>query len=160
MKARNLVLIVAGAALALGSTLALAGPGPRGHGGPQGHGMRGPLGPLGMALQSLDLTQDQQQRIKDILEQERPTFQALRQQLREGRQAFREAHPLTAPVDAAAIRAHVEAQAKIMADIAIDAAQARAKVLAVLTPEQITQLQQMRENFLQNRGGPHGGPGF
>jgi protein CpxP len=158
MKARTLVLTIAGVALALGSTLALAGPGRWGHEGREGRGMHGPLGPMGMALDRLDLSQEQQDKIKAVFEAERPALHALRQQLRQGRQAFREAHPMTATVDEAAIRAQVAAQSKIWADIAVEAALVRAKVLAVLTADQLTELKQMRDCFDQHGPGPMGGP--
>jgi Spy/CpxP family protein refolding chaperone len=101
------------------------------------------LGPLGRALQRLDLSSEQQDRIRGMVEAARPQLQALRGQLRDGRQTFREAHPPT-DFDEAAIRAHVAAQSGVMADLAVLGAKLRADVLAVLTPEQLEQLEGMR----------------
>jgi Spy/CpxP family protein refolding chaperone len=168
MKARHVVTVLAGLALVAGTTAVLAqgmgggrGPGSWGrHGGFFGAGM----GPLGRLIHRLDLTQEQKDSIKAILDQEQPTFQALRQQLREGRQAFRAAHPITSTeVDEAGIRAHVADQAKVMADLAVAAAKTRAQVMNVLTPDQRNQLAQMQQQFkermqqrMQERSGGSG----
>lgn len=155
MTRRNLILGITLAALAVGGSAVLAGPG-----GPGGPGMRGPdgsrhggfgagrggdgpLGPLGRALHRLDLTDEQRAQIRTVVEAARPQLQQLRGQLRDGRQAFREANPPTT-FDEAAIRAHVAAQSAVMADLAVLGAKVRADVLALLTPEQLEELERMR----------------
>lgn len=186
MTTRKLTLILAGAALAAGTTVALAGaagrPGNglfgksggtcdgsmRGAGmhgaGHRGRGMGpgpGALGPLGMALHRLDLSEAQQTQIQGILEAAQPTFQALHEQLQSSREAFREAN-LATSFDEAKIRAHVAQQATIHADMAVAAAKVRSQVLAVLTPEQLTELEAMREQMKDCADGwmGHGHKGF
>ena len=188
MKTRNLTLILAGAVLLAGTTLALAGPlgragrGMRGNGScdgsmhgagvgaKHGHDMgpgHGPLGPLGMALHRLDLTEEQTTKIKAILEESRPTFEALHEQIQANREAFREANPPTT-FDETTIRAHVAQQSGLHADMAVAAAKVRSQVLAVLTPEQLAELEQMREQMKDrmddSMGHGHrgfgGGPGW
>jgi len=184
MKTSKLTLILAGAALIAGSTLALAGqpgrggmrgagacdgsmrgPGP---GGMRGHGQgAGLLGPVGMALHRLDLTGEQRTAIDAILDEARPSFQALHEQLQANREAFRTAHP-PATFDEPAVRAHVAQQSAIHADMAVAGGKVRAKVLALLTPEQLAQLEELRKKaedcagewMGHGRGGFGGGPNW
>lgn len=159
MKTRNLVILGVATILVLGSAYALAGPGKGG----AGFGMRGectgdgpgPLGGFGLmgrALRHLDLSQEQRDAIRAILEAERDAVQALRQQLRANRQAFRDAHP-PSEFNEAAVRAHAEAQGKIHTELAVAAARTRAKALAVLTPEQLVELGELRARFEERWGG-------
>ncbi len=162
MTRRHVMITIAAVALIAGSTLVLAGPGGPGTpgvrgGGRGGHGgfgqgpgdggrlqgMRGPLGPLGRALHRLDLSDEQQAQVRSLVEAARPEMHALRTQLRESRQAFREAHPPT-DFDEAAIRNQVAAQSAVMADLAVLGAKLRADVLKVLTPDQLAELEAMR----------------
>lgn len=172
MKTRNLTLILAGAALIAGTTIALAGPAGRPGGGMRGAGMHstgmhgrgmgpgpGALGPLGRALHRLDLSEEQQTQIKGILEAAQPTFQSLREQLQANREAFREANPPNT-FDEAAIRAHAAQQAAIHADLAVAAAKMRSQVFAVLTAEQVAELEAMRQKMQDCLGDGMGrGPG-
>jgi len=184
MKTRKLTLILAGAALIAGTTIALAGPAGRTGGGMFGKGscdgsMRGAgmhgagmsgrgmghgpgaLGPLGRALHRLDLSDEQQTTIQGIVEAARPTFESLREQLRANREAFREANPPTT-FNEAAIRAHVAQQSAIHADMAVAAAKLRTQVLGVLTAEQLAELDAMRQKMQDcfGDGMGHGPGGF
>ncbi len=178
MRARNVVVIIAAAALIFG--VAIAGAAPRDgrcmrgagmhragmHGaGMHGPGMRGPEmggpgmhGPLGQfvgALHELDLTAEQQAQIDAVFEEGRPALHALREKLRASEQAFRAANPITT-FDEAALRAHVAARAAIQADLEVSAAKARTKLLAVLTPAQLAKLQEMlaEDHDMSGPGGP------
>jgi Spy/CpxP family protein refolding chaperone len=135
---------VAAAALAGGPGHPGAGPWAAGSGGMFAgmHGGRG-LGLLGPALQRLDLTTEQRDAIRAVLEAERPALDELRAKVREAQEAFVAAHPPT-EFDEAAIRAHHAAMAPLLADVAVAEARARAKALAVLTPEQLAELEAMR----------------
>lgn len=159
MKTRNLVILGVATILVLGSAYALAGPakggagfGMRGECTGDGPGPLGGFGLMGRALRHLDLSQEQRDAIRAILEAERDAVQALRQQLRANRQAFRDAHPPT-EFNEAAVRAHAEAQGKIHTELAVAAARTRAKALAVLTPEQLVELGELRARFEERWGG-------
>jgi Spy/CpxP family protein refolding chaperone len=155
--------ITATALAAAAATVALAG-GPGGPGGgawahgPAGmhEGMPGGrgLGLLGPALHRLDLTAEQRDAIRAVLEAERPALDELRAKVREAQSAFTEAHPPT-EFDEAAIRAHHAELAPLLADVAVAEARARAKALAVLTPEQLAELKalrtEMRERMQERR---------
>ena len=162
MRTRNIVIaVVAVGALSLvaGSAALAGGHGPRGMAGScaagiDGPGMPGFGGGLGLPLHHLDLTDEQRAAIRAVVEAEQPALQALREQIRQSRQTFMEAHPPT-EFDEAAIRAHAADQAPLLADLAVAEARVRAKALAVLTPEQITELKtlrsQMRERMQEHR---------
>ena len=96
MKTRNLVILAVATILALTATYALAGPGRGGAGfgtwgecTGDGPGLLGGFAVMGRALRHLDLSQQQRDAIRAIVEAERDTVQGLRQQLRENREAFR-----------------------------------------------------------------------
>lgn len=150
MKRSTVVLTMTGLLLVAGATLVPAGDGQR---GPKGMREHGPLGPLGRALHQLDLTDDQRAQVRTVLETARPDLQALRERLRTNREAFRESQSPT-QVDEAAIRAHVAAQATIQADLAVAVARVRASVLALLTPGQLAELEQLRERGPTRGHGP------
>lgn len=160
MNAKRVVMILATVALAAGATVALAGGG-RGGAGMRGDGMRGPLGPLGRALHRLDLSAEQRTQIESLVAEAKPAIEALREQLRVSREEFQATHPPTS-FDEAAIRAHAAAQTGIHTELAVATARLRARALGVLTPEQLAELDAMRE-ARRERGGPprdghHGGP--
>ena len=149
MRARNVaaaVITVAAVTLVAGSVALAAGNGPFGMAGMPGPGMRGPDGGLGLPLHRLDLTDEQRDAIRAIVDAEQPALRELREQVQASRQAFMEAHPPT-EFDEAAIRAHAAEQAPLLADLAVAEARVRAKALALLTPEQVTELKAMRSRM-------------
>lgn len=159
MRTRIVVIAVIIGALAAGSAAWVAAQGAHGQGGRHAFaGGPGPLGPLGRALRHLDLTQEQKDAIKAIVEADRATLQTLREQVRAKREAYRTAHPPDT-FDEAALRAHLAELAPLHADIAVNAAKLRVKVLAVLTAEQRAELAEMREEFEEfgRRHGPGAG---
>jgi periplasmic protein CpxP/Spy len=146
------VMIGAAVAGLLVATLAFA-QGPRGHGrgpgGPGGFGMGGPGGPFGMGgpglgLGMADLTDAQEQQVRDIRMRNRDAIQASAEQLRVAHDAQRKAME-TLPVDEGQIRAAAQALADVEADVAVQAARLRAEIWAVLTPAQQTQIAKQRE---------------
>lgn len=121
------------------------GPGPRHHHGGYDMGMRG-----GMfhGLRALDLSAEQRAEIFKISQAHREAMFKHREQLRETRQALREA-ALSEPYDAKAVRRLADRQAKIQADMLVERTETMHKIAGVLTPEQ-------REEFkkLQSMRGP------
>ena len=167
MNTRTAVLTAIAVVVITGATLALAGAPGRGHGGPGEpmiDGPRGVLGPLGRMLDRLDLSDEQTSKVEAILDEARPGIESLREKLRDGRQAFAAAHPPES-FDEAAIRAHAAEQAKLTTELAVQSARARARVLGVLTPEQLAEFKAARERFEDYRdefgpgGRRHGGHG-
>ena len=84
---RNLIAITVGAALSLGTIVAIAQPGP---GGPGGH-HHGEWGnPLEHLTKELNLTPDQQAKVGPILDQAKPQIQAIHQEAMEKTRAIME----------------------------------------------------------------------
>lgn len=161
MTKRNLIILAVATCLVLGATDAAAGPGAgKGRAGAgalgectgDGPGPVGGFGFLGRGLRHLDLSQQQRDAIRAILETERPKIQELRRQLWDNRDKFRAENPPT-QFNEAAVRAHAEAQARIRTELAVVMARTRARALAVLTPVQQAKLGELRSGREQRWGG-------
>jgi Spy/CpxP family protein refolding chaperone len=168
MRAQNIILAIA-AAVVIAAPGAVLAQGPPGGGGAWGHGPHGggfdggPGDGLGIfdrmlprLADSLGLTDDQLTRIQTILDDARPEIEDLAAQLRAGREAYREAHDDPASFDEGAFRSHAAEQAQIRIDLMVLTHSTRAKAFAVLTPEQLAQLEEMRGDFgrqLKRRSG-------
>ena len=116
------------------------------HGEMRGGGMR--------ALQALNLTEAQRDQIFKIHHDQAPAF---REQMKKVRAAREQLQTLAKAdrLDEAAMRRAADTQAKAMSDLAVMRVQTASRVRAVLTPEQKTRLDQMRE---QRRHGPKPAP--
>ena len=152
MRTRHVILAtVAVAALAVPAALLAAG-----HmGGPMGFGMHG--GPAMMEgggvlrlAHKLGLSDDQTAQIKSILAAARAANAPVRTQLRANRQAFNSAYN-PAQFDATAVNSYLAQQTPLVQQLVVSSFQTRAKVLAVLTPSQLAQLNQLRAQFKQWR---------
>ncbi len=96
-------------------------------------------------LASLGITDAQKAQIKDILRKNQPTVQPLVKEFVADRRALRDLiHAET--VDEGAIRAQVAKLAKVGADVAVARAHVAHDIRGVLTPEQIKQLSEMKED--------------
>lgn len=129
--------------------------GPGGRGGPGGPG--GPMGILGPGLRALDLTEAQQKQVQAILDGQREEQQAIGEKLRTARQALGEAIAAET-FDEAAVRAKAAEVASIEADQAVLQAKTYAAVRALLTPEQVKKLNEMRGRMQDRRGRGPGRP--
>ena len=128
--------------------------------GKEGHGRgrRGGFGPFGRFGAELNLSEAQQEQLRQIAERYRSTFEAQRQNRGQERQAF---DPLAGTFDEAAVRA--AAQARANAEVEREVARARMmhEMYNVLTPAQKEQLaaarqqrEQRRQEFRTRRGAP------
>jgi periplasmic protein CpxP/Spy len=154
-------LVVAAAAivsLALGG-VAMAQPGWGEHRGMWGghRGMRGGA----MPFAQLNLSADQRQEIRRIMDQHQTERQAIMQRLRDARRA--QADAVTAvPADEAAIRARSAEVAKAETDAALLRAKVHAEVFNVLTPDQQAKAKELRaqreERRQQRRSQPPAAP--
>ena len=145
------VRLVAGALVAgvvLTGAAAAQGPragGPGGPGGP-GRGMRGG-GPGGLPFAALDLTESQQQQIRDIRERGRESARDAEQRVRQAMEAQRKAVEAI-PINEGVIRATTQQLAEAQTEVAIHQARMLNEVWALLTPaqqEQAKTLQDQRE---------------
>jgi Spy/CpxP family protein refolding chaperone len=153
MKIRALVITTCLVTVALAPAALLAqgfpgGPGRGGPGGPgHGPGLERLLHRLG---DELGLTDTQRDEIDAILAAGQPTVEALREQLVDARQAFRDSND---PVifDEAAARAFAESQSQLHADLMVETMRLHSQVLSVLTEEQREQLDELRARRGQGR---------
>ena len=126
-------LLVTGAAFAQG---------PRGGGrGPGAPGVA--TGSPGMELRGLNLTDAQEQQVRDIRQQERESMQTLQQQLRAAADAQRAAIQMI-PVNEGLIRDTTAALAEVQAELAIRQAHVHSQVWGVLTPAQQAEATRIR----------------
>ncbi len=120
----------------------------QGWGGP-GNGMpprMGPAGGPGLGLRGLfrlDLTQEQLAAIKAIQEEHKQTMESLRTAVQEARQTLQQA--VVAGDDDEAIRSAATALGQAMGDAAIARVGDVKAIKAVLTEEQLTQLEAMKD---------------
>ena len=125
-----------------------------GRGAGRGPGMTGAgFGDNNCFLSSeLNLTPEQKTQIKAIMKDEFQKNEKLREQIKENREAFREA-VLKTPYDEAAVRKIAEERAKIHTELMVSWGSAINKATALLTPEQ-------KEKAAKIEFGPGMGHGF
>jgi len=158
---KRVTYFVTGAAmaamLATGATSYAQGPGFGRRGG--GPGAPGGFGGPGIALplRDLNLTEAQQQQVRDIRERHRDDSQQIGERLRTAMAAQRKAVEAT-PVNESLIRSTVQELAEVQADAAIAQAHARSEILSILTADQRAQLSKLQaerqsraQQFRQNR---------
>ena len=134
---------VMAAMLATGASSYAQGPGFGRRGG--GPGRPGGVGGPGVALplRDLNLTDAQQQQVRDIRERHRDEAQQIGERLRTAMQAQRKAVEAT-PVNESLIRSTAQELAEVQADAAIAQAHARSEILSILTADQRAQLSKLQ----------------
>ena len=143
------VLAVSG--LALAPLFAQDGPppdGPRmrrmGPCGPGfGRGPGGPLGELGSMFRQLDLSDDQRQQVRSVMQSHEPAFKEIGERMRTARQAL-DATVTADIVDEAAIRAKSADVAAAEADAAVLRAKVHQEVFSLLTAEQQAKAKELK----------------
>jgi periplasmic protein CpxP/Spy len=157
---RALTLTAVLAGLLVGSIAFAQGPGagrrggPDGFGRPGGLGRGGPGGPGGLPLQALNLTEAQQDQVKQLVQQYRAQNQNVGEQLRSAMDAQRKAVE-TIPVDEGLIRSTTQGLVEAQTEMAIQQARLQGEIFALLTPDQQAQarkLQAERNQRAQQQG--------
>jgi len=127
----------------------MMGLGPGGPGGPGGRGFgpggpgRGMFGMLGPELQAVALTDAQKKQVQAVLESFRADQAAMRDRMQPARKALNDAIAADA-FDEAVIRTKAADLAAVEADAAVLQAKVRAAVYALLTPEQLQKIKELR----------------
>ncbi len=116
-------------------------------GGPFGFGERRPVLEL---LRRLDLTEDQRNQVRTILESHKSQFQQIHKRIREDIMAERAAAQATPP-DEATIRAKSADFGNAQGHLVVLMAHVRAEVFAVLTPDQQAKAEALKEKMQQRR---------
>jgi len=154
---RALTLTAVLAGLLAGGVAFAQGPGAGRRGGPGGFGGPGPGGrggPGGLPLQALNLTEAQQDQVKQLVQQSRAQNQSVAEQLRSAMDAQRKAVE-TIPVDEGLIRSTTQALVEAQTEMAIQQARLQGEIFALLTPDQQAQakkLQAERNQRAQQQG--------
>ena len=114
----------------------------------QGRGPGGPGSPAigrgtmrGLPLGSLNLTQAQQDLIRDIRQRHREEARQIETRLREAQEAQRKAVSAI-PLNESQIRAATLALAEVQAELAVQQGRVQNEIFAALTPEQQAQVRQ------------------
>ena len=102
-----------------------------------------PGGPGGLPLQALNLTEAQQDQIKQLTQQSRQQNQNVGEQLRSAMEAQRKAVE-TIPVDEGLIRSTTQALVDTQTEMAIHQARLRSEIFTVLTPDQQAQVRKLQ----------------
>jgi Spy/CpxP family protein refolding chaperone len=104
----------------------------------------------GLPFAQLNLSDDQRQEIRSIMDQHRTERQTVMQRLREARRAQADAVQAV-PADEAAIRARSAEVAKAETDAALLRAKVHTAIFNVLTPDQQAKAKELREEHRQRR---------
>lgn len=154
--AAAIAVIVAGAGYqhlsAQGPGGGFGGPG-GGRGGPMGRGgPGGPGGPLGgmlgpMMAERLELTSDQRDRMRQVLDSHRDELRALGDRAMKGHEALQDA--ITGTFDESAIRARAADVAAVDADQAVAQARIFGEAIQILTSAQLEELKKMQAEMKQ-----------
>ena len=166
MKVRNIILTIATALLVAVPLTLIAqgapgggnGPGPGGgawgqgphhggSGGEAGDGLRFFERMLPRLAEELGVTDEQLAEIQTILDDAQPEIEYLTEQLSAGRETYREAHSDPTVFDETAFRTHATEQSQVQIDLMVLVQSTKARAFAVLTPEQLAQLEEMRGNI-------------
>lgn len=157
---KRLITTVLFVMLAIGGTLyskANAQP-PRGDDSDRGpeRAMRGPDGHWDLLAKVLELSDDQNTKIKALMEKEHETMGKFRQSMDEGRKAMDDL-AMSDEFDAAKAKTLADKQAKKLSEMIMTKVQLQNQIFAVLTPEQRILAKRIRP-LLQPPGmGPMGG---
>ena len=114
------------------------------------HGCMGKGGGMGggmvKMLEKLNLTAQQKPQVAQILKDSMEKTKPLREQMKKAFQGMRDVMDKT-PGDEAAVRQAAQAVAKAGEDLAVVRGQTKAKINAILTPEQKAKVDEMKANF-------------
>jgi protein CpxP len=100
------------------------------------------LARFGLALRALDLTEQQREQVRAVLEQHRAENRAIAEKSRAARERMRAAAAAT--LDEAALRAAASSLVDAQVEAAVLRAKVRSEVLALLTEEQRQKAEEMR----------------
>ena len=151
MNTRTKIMVLAGLVAIMlwgGSVLAAPQDGPPSN-GPGGQGMRpmqggpgGPDGGMGGIFSKLDLTDEQREKVATIMDENYAKTSAARRAVEKARKALEEA--IAADANEPAIRKAAAAMGTALGDEAVLKVKTMKEIKAVLTPEQIKKLDELK----------------
>jgi Spy/CpxP family protein refolding chaperone len=113
---------------------------------------------LARMTKALDLSAEQQEKIKAIMEEHHAKVAPLRQSLDENRGKLRQAAKADT-FDEAAVRTLATSQAAAKTDMMVERARMQNRIHALLTPEQRKLAEEKLDRGMGHRGGGHHGKG-
>ncbi len=116
----------------------------------RGGGFGGHFGKAGLFLRGLDLTDEQKEKVKTILEANRQTFEPLKEQAKANRTRLMELRK-SGQFDQDQVEAIATEQGSLTAKMIVERERVRAEVFAILTDEQKAKAAEMQTNF-EERG--------
>ena len=152
---RSLTITAVLTALLAGGAASAQGPGfggrggPGAPGGPGGPGLRGGRGG-GLPLRELNLSEAQQQQVRDVMQRYREQNRSAAEQLRTAMDAQRKAME-SMPVNEGLIRANTQALVEAQTELAIQQARMQSEIFALLTPAQQEQAKKLQAERGQKR---------
>jgi periplasmic protein CpxP/Spy len=146
---RSIKTLLVAATLAGGITAGLAYAMPPGHGEGCAHGRGMSFGRHGVdsemridrMSEALDLTHEQRDKVRAIVDKARPATRQLRDKLADNHHQLRALMQQDNPKDSE-VRKLADAQGKLIADMIVQRTKVQSEIRAVLTPEQRERLQQ------------------
>ena len=154
MKRKTIVILAVAVVLVIGGVFAIAQRAV--HRGFGGHGMHGGQGAM-MMLRRLDLSSDQQAKVKEIFEANKGTVQPLREQLKANHDKLA---ALGGSFDEGQVNAIAKEQGELMSQMIVARQKVKSQIFAILTDDQkakAAQLQkEMKQHFQDRMKGPHG----
>jgi len=148
MKRKTIAILAVAAILVIGGVFAIAQR--AAHRGFGGRGMSGEQGAM-MMLRRLDLTSDQQAKVKEIFEANKGTVQPLREQLKTNHEKLA---ALGGNFDEGQVTAIAKEQGDLMSQMIVDRQKVKSQIYAILTDDQkakAAQLQQEMKQHFQDR---------
>ena len=130
MKRKTIAILAVAAILVIGGVFAIAQR--AAHKGFGGHGMRGEQGAM-MMLRRLDLTSDQQAKVKEIFEANKGTVQPLREQLKANHEKLA---ALGGDFDEGQVTAIAKEQGDLMSQMIVARQKVKSQIFAILTDDQ------------------------
>ena len=108
---------------------------------------------IGFLTRYLNLNEAQQAQAKEIFAKEKPTLDALSQQMKQGHDALMQLET-NGPFDENKVRGVASQQTQTMTDLIVEKARIHSQLFQILTPEQKTKMTQLMDRH--GRGMSHG----
>lgn len=142
MKKKTIAILAVAAILVIGGVFAIAQRAM--HKGFGGHGMRGGEQGVMMMLRRLDLTSDQQAKVKEILDANKGTVQPIREQLKANHEKLA---ALGGNFDEGQVTAIAKEQGDLMSQMIVARQKVKSQIFAILSDEQKAKAEQLRQEM-------------
>lgn len=143
MKRKTIAILAVAVVLVIGGVFAIAQR--AAHKGLGGHGGRGEQGAM-LILGRLDLTSDQQAKVKEIFDTNKGTVGPLREQLKANHDKLA---ALDGSFDEGQVNAIAKQQGELISQMIVARQKVRSQIFAILTDDQKAKAEQLRQSMKQ-----------